>query len=384
MAINMANRNTLFASVFVDALAQLGLKHAVIGAGSRSTPLTMAFVEHEGIETYSFIDERSAGFFGLGLARASKEPVALVCTSGTAGANFFPAVIEANYSEVPLLVLTTDRPPELRESGSNQTIDQIKLFGNHVRWFHDMGLPEAKANRQQLRYVQSIAMRAIQTSQYPIPGAIHLNFPFRKPLEPTLVEGDVLEDIQVDALPSVPDYEISTPYLEDIERINSALEGVSRGMILCGPRSEHVATECVVLAKRLGFVLVADGLSGARFSVPDAYDFVLTQYESYIHELSCAPPELVIRIGDMPTSKQLNAYIGKLPQDTRVMHISENGRWHDDQFRTDEILWTHFEALFNQLLAQAEAGDPDEDWVQGFISAEGIAKGIAAGQEERR
>jgi len=139
----MSNRNTLWANVFVDELARAGLKAVCIAPGSRSTPLTVAFARHGGIKIYTHLDERSAGFFALGLALASDVPVALLCTSGTAAANFFPAIIEAHMSRVPLIVITADRPPELRHSGANQTIDQVKLYGDQVLWSVDVGLPEA-------------------------------------------------------------------------------------------------------------------------------------------------------------------------------------------------------------------------------------------------
>jgi 2-succinyl-5-enolpyruvyl-6-hydroxy-3-cyclohexene-1-carboxylate synthase len=136
------NPNMVWAEIFVDELARCGLQDVCIAPGSRSTPLTLAFYAHPNIRIHSHLDERSAGFFGLGLALAADRPVALLCTSGSAGANFFPAIIEAYMSQVPLLVLTADRPPELRHSGANQTIDQIKLFGDHVLWAVDAALPE--------------------------------------------------------------------------------------------------------------------------------------------------------------------------------------------------------------------------------------------------
>ncbi len=141
------NRNFLWTRVFVDELARAGLRSVCIAPGSRSTPLTMAFAEHDGIRIYPHLDERSAAFFALGLALATEEPVALVCTSGSATANFFPAIIEAHESRVPLLVLTTDRPPELRYSGANQTIDQVKMYGDYALWSVDTPLPEANLPR---------------------------------------------------------------------------------------------------------------------------------------------------------------------------------------------------------------------------------------------
>jgi 2-succinyl-5-enolpyruvyl-6-hydroxy-3-cyclohexene-1-carboxylate synthase len=179
------NRNTLYAQTFVDALVRAGLKAVCIAPGSRSTPLTLAFAMNEDVQVYSHLDERSCAFFALGLAMASRKPVAMVCTSGTAAANFFPAIIEANMSRVPLLVLTADRPHELRHSGANQTIDQVKLYGDHVLWSVDMALPEENPPAVAIRNVQTMAARAYATAnghmEWRRKGVVHLNFPFRKP-----------------------------------------------------------------------------------------------------------------------------------------------------------------------------------------------------------
>ena len=182
------NPNLRWATLFVDGLAQAGLTAVVISPGSRSTPLTLAFHAHPQIETFVHLDERGAGFFGLGMAIASDKPVALVCTSGTAVANYFPAIIEAQMSQVPLLILTGDRPHELRHSGANQTIDQVKLFGDQVLWFVDMSLPEADPPEAALRNVQATAVRAYAAANGLCKGPVHVNFPFRKPLQPTAEE----------------------------------------------------------------------------------------------------------------------------------------------------------------------------------------------------
>ena len=187
--MNTANRNTIWSGIFAAELRKLGLDSVCIAPGSRSTPLAIAFAE-SGLHIYTHSDERSAAYFALGLARASRKPVALVCTSGTAAANIFPAIDAANYTETPLLVLTPDRPAELRESGANQTIDQLKLYGDHVRWFVDVPAPEANFSKHLFRYLQTLAARAWETSQSPLPGPVHLNFPFRKPLEPIDVPND--------------------------------------------------------------------------------------------------------------------------------------------------------------------------------------------------
>src|SRR5690606_9090424 len=186
----MSNRNVLWTDVFVDELARAGLKAVCIAPGSRSTPLTLAFARHGDIKIYAHLDERSAAFFALGLALASDEPVALVCTSGTAAANFFPAIVEAHMSRVPLLVITADRPPELRYSGANQTIDQIKMYGDYALWSVDAPLPEANPAALTIRSLRTLANRAYAKANGIRKGVVHINMPFRKPLEPIPVAGD--------------------------------------------------------------------------------------------------------------------------------------------------------------------------------------------------
>ncbi|HNS40471.1 MAG TPA: 2-succinyl-5-enolpyruvyl-6-hydroxy-3-cyclohexene-1-carboxylic-acid synthase [Promineifilum sp.] len=179
-----SNPNTHWMSIFVEELVANGLKAVCIAPGSRSTPLTLAFAAQQGVKIYRHLDERSAGFFALGLAQATRRPVALVCTSGTAAANFHPAIIEAYYAHVPLLVLTADRPDELRGSGANQTIDQIKMYGDHVRWSVEAPTPQNDAPDVVLRYLHTLAARAYAAADGQVKGPVHLNFPFRKPLEP--------------------------------------------------------------------------------------------------------------------------------------------------------------------------------------------------------
>ncbi len=180
----ITNPNLISSQIFVNALAQGGLQAVCIAPGSRSTPLTLAFTAHPDIEVYLHLDERSAAFFALGMALATEKPVALVCTSGSAAANFFPALVEATMSGVPLLLLTTDRPHELRHSGANQTIDQVKLYGDQVLWSVDMPIPQADAPAVALRNLHALATRALAVADGIVKGPVHVNFPFRKPLEP--------------------------------------------------------------------------------------------------------------------------------------------------------------------------------------------------------
>ena len=180
--IDFRNVNTLWTSVLVETCQRLGLTTAVISPGSRSTPLTVAFARHPQIETIPILDERSAAFFALGRAKRTGIPTVLICTSGTAGANFYPAVVEATQSHIPLIILTADRPPELRNCRAGQTIDQIKLYGSYPNWYCELALPEASLGM--LRYLRQNIIQAWERSLYPLPGVIHLNLPFREPLAP--------------------------------------------------------------------------------------------------------------------------------------------------------------------------------------------------------
>uniref|UniRef100_UPI000E27C473 2-succinyl-5-enolpyruvyl-6-hydroxy-3- cyclohexene-1-carboxylic-acid synthase n=1 Tax=Halorussus litoreus TaxID=1710536 RepID=UPI000E27C473 len=248
------NRNTLWARTLADELAAGGVDAVCVAPGSRSTPLTVAFARHDEISVYSHLDERSAAFFALGRAKRTGKPTPLVCTSGTAAANFHPAVIEANQARVPMVVLTADRPPELRDSGANQTIDQGKLYGDAVRWYRELAEPAADARK--LRSLRTTAGRALAQATGTPPGPVHLNVPFRKPLEPVEVPGDVPDDFadenplaaegrvemssdaDTDARPR-PFVETAQGRLElndaDLARVRNAVESTARGLIVVGP-----------------------------------------------------------------------------------------------------------------------------------------------------
>src|SRR4249919_434713 len=184
------NANIALASAFVEELARGGVRHAVISPGSRSTPLAVALWRQPEIDVTVIVDERSAAFFALGAAQASSTPVAILCTSGTAAANYLPAMIEADELAIPLIALTADRPPELRGIGAGQAIDQLKLYGSSVRWFCEVGTHEADDSG--LLHYRSTACRAFAVARgEPRPGPAHLNLAWREPLAPVAIEGDV-------------------------------------------------------------------------------------------------------------------------------------------------------------------------------------------------
>src|SRR5437867_12188516 len=185
-----ANPTYVYIGAFVNELQRAGVRNVVICPGSRSTPLALAFAAQAGIRTWMQVDERSAAYFGLGMAKQLRQPVALLCTSGTAAANFMPALVEAKLTHVPLLVLTADRPYELRDNGASQSIDQNRLYGIYTKWFVEMALPEA--TDAALRYIRTIAARATASARAIPAGPVHLNFPFREPLTPEPIPGQTL------------------------------------------------------------------------------------------------------------------------------------------------------------------------------------------------
>ncbi len=275
------NPSTAFATVLVDELVRCGLAEAVIAPGSRSAPLAMALhaassAPETGLRLHVRIDERSASFLALGLAKASGRPVAVVCTSGTAAAHFHAAVIEADEAGVPLIVLTADRPPELRGTGANQTIDQIKLYGDAVRWFCEAGVPEDQPG--QVAYWRSLACRAWSLSAgngAVYPGPVHLNLPFRDPLVPDLAgppggtgavaragAGDWHEPLDGRAGGQPWTRVVASGAVDDSQPALD-LDWTERGLVVAGDGAADPAG-VVGLAEAAGWPLLAEPSSGAR------------------------------------------------------------------------------------------------------------------------
>lgn len=313
---------TEYLAAFITGLIHAGVGDVVISPGSRSTPLAMLMAEHEEMNTIINIDERSAGFFALGMAKASRKPVALLCTSGTAAANYYPAIIEASLSRVPLIVLTADRPHELRDIGAPQAINQIHLYGEHVRWFAEMALPESG----QENYAKTAGVRAVKEAMGQLKGPVHLNFPFREPLIPLL---DPYPFKREESAISIENGHLTAPS-ETFEKLAQEWQAVKRGLIICGPIDEPSFSEAVqTLAFKLGFPILADPLSQLRSSsstesmVIDSYDAILKSEAA-----DFLKPELIIRFGGMPVSKPLSLFVKKLRNVEHVIIDSGSG-WRD-------------------------------------------------------
>lgn len=357
------NAGQALATVLVDELVRNGLSHACVAPGSRSTPVAMAFAAHPGIRTHVLLDERSASFCALGIAKATGVPAAILCTSGTAAANFHPAVIEADRSRTPLLVLTADRPPELRGSGANQTIDQIKLYGDTVRWFCEVGVPEALP--VSVPYWRSTGCRAWAEALGSPPGPVHLNLALRDPLVPVPDEVGFAHPLDGRA-GDEPWTRTGRPVVGlaagDRQRLADLLAGAGRCLVVAGaaPGGTEAAR---ALAEAGGWPLLADPLSGAR-SGPAA----ISAYEALLRHPGFAAgmrPDLVVRVGRTGTSKPLAGFLGP---DVRQVVIDPDGEWADPDRRAGWIIRAD-PGLLESLVVPA-AGRP---WTGRWLRAEQVA-----------
>jgi 2-succinyl-5-enolpyruvyl-6-hydroxy-3-cyclohexene-1-carboxylate synthase len=352
------NPSTAFGTVLADELARCGLREVVVAPGSRSAPLAIAFYELERagrVRLHVRIDERSASFTALGLAKASRRPVAVVCTSGTAAANFHPAVIEAAESAVPLLVLTADRPPELRGTGASQTVDQIKLYGSAVRWYADAGVPESRPGM--VGYWRSLACRAwahASGATGTLPGPVHLNLPFRDPLVP---DSGSVASLTLDAGPAAAPADADWPEPLDGRAdgqpwtrfaaggevpgagdARSALElpWAERGVVVCGDGDYDVAA-LAALAERAGWPVLAEPSSGARRG-PNAltgYQYLLASPEF----MAAYRPDVIISAGRPGLSRPQTALLA-LARSRPARHVVVTqgpGLWADPQRAATDV-----------------------------------------------
>jgi 2-succinyl-5-enolpyruvyl-6-hydroxy-3-cyclohexene-1-carboxylate synthase len=351
---------------FCDELARCGLQHACTAPGSRCTPIVLSLVREPRIHSWSHLDERCAGFFALGAAKRSGRPVAVTCTSGTAGVNLAPAVIEAAHARVPLIVLTADRPPELREVGAGQTIDQVKLYGDAVKWFFEVGVDTATA--ETLRWIRTLACRAYWSAADGPPGPVHLNFPLREPLilDESLPGDDTGRD---DDRPYVM---FDGPV---VDVASGGRHPFGRIVIVAGAeRDPFAGRELAGFAARAGIPLLADPLSGARQG-----SAVIAHYDLLLRDPQFAGahrPEFVIRTGDLPTSKPLRAWLESL--DAAQIAIDPDEIWHDPAAVVGMRVHASTRALLDSLTA-AEVIPSTPEWLAGWRAADDAAGAAMAG-----
>lgn len=373
--MDKTNRNTALCSALVEELRLSGLRHACIAPGSRSAPLALAFWNDPDVNVFSHVDERSAGYFAIGLAQQSRRSVAVLTTSGTAAANLYPAVVEAREARVPLVVITADRPPELRDTGAGQTIDQLKLYGSFVRWFFELGVQQA--DDAGLTHFRSVADRAYATALGPPAGPVHLNVPLQEPLHPEPVTGDVtastaqaLQGGKTHPLTSVTTV-AAKPSDEIVDELASVISGHSRGVIVAGRTTDTSLSDSVsALSTATGYPILAEPISQLRCGGHDLrqvvahYDLILRNPPEELR------PDLVIRVGDMPTSKELREWLKReLPTQ---MVLDPSLSWHEPTKVAERILKLDPLAVC-EALAGAVSKDKS-DWIDRWIEADGVAK----------
>lgn len=347
---------TKYVNTIVATLLAQGIKHVVISPGSRSTPLAYAFSHVKEIEVYRQVDERAAGFFAVGLAKASGEPTVLLCTSGTAAANYYPAVVEAKYARVPLIVLTADRPHELREVGAPQAINQVNLYGEHVKWAVDFPIPDAAV--QTLPFIERHMARAVAISKAAPIGPVHVNIPFREPL---LIDFEELPAVNVK-----PHFASDiTPSVESLTLLHETVRETSKGVIVVGELPTVVNRDLFwSFVRRLKWPVIVETLSNFRSDVPeDCMPYVISTYDAFLKQedvKKLLAPETVIRFGAQPVSKFLMQFIAETAQHYIV--VDESPLFRDSYAATSQFV----HATIGTWLLDIHVSEIDADYTSNW------------------
>jgi 2-succinyl-5-enolpyruvyl-6-hydroxy-3-cyclohexene-1-carboxylate synthase len=372
--VSAPNLNALWARTLIDALGRSGVRHVCVTPGSRSTPLTIAVHEHPDLTPWLHLDERASAFFALGLAKATRTPVALVCTSGTAAANYLPAIIEAEMSGVPLIVLTADRPATLRASGASQTMDQVHLFGHHVRTYLETPLPEPSlAELRRLVAGVSHACQLARTEAAPV----HLNVPFADPLAPLEKDREAIAALEATCAHELFEVTTSRATFDPavVDRLVDRLARAERGLIVLGPETDP-DLPIEAFAAATGFPVLADVASRHRFQ-PGADGRVCGHFEAFL----CSPafrelaPDLVVRFGGLPTSATLNQALAQWGTETIL--IQRDLRRRDPEALVNWLIQADPTALLSALPPSWTSRTLPE-WRSRFKLAERAARQVLA------
>ncbi len=374
------NRNILWTETFANELSSSGVKYVALSPGSRNTPLTFAFANNKKFKTYINIDERSSGFFALGLAKASGTPVAVVCTSGTATAELYPAIVEAYQQRVPLIICTADRPPELLNRGANQTINQRNLYKNHIRQFEDVGLPEP--DFKELLQLKEITRHAVYTASIGSRGPVHLNFPFRKPFEPHTFTDEI--DQKILTLNSKISNKnvfkrtitLTKPGRE--KHFNNIFKLISKrekGFIIIGPDhyDKKFLINCQKLSEKLNYPILADGTSQIRFGSHKAGN-IITNFDAFLRSEKFTReniPDIILQFGRTITSKALDTFLGKI--DPPRFMINEYGDWFDPSIKATAAYACKpylFCEIMNNKISSSTIKRKSDKWLNTFKQAE--------------
>ncbi len=392
------NLSLAWAGAAAEELARSGVRHVVVSPGSRSAPLALAFAAHPGLCDHPILDERSAAFFALGLARATREPVALACTSGTAAANYLPAVVEAHHGAVPLVLLTADRPPDLRDCGAGQTIDQVGLYGRCVRFSFDA--PSPSAGDEAFRHLRVLVCRAVACARGPCAGPAHLNLPFGEPLAPVVVPRERAALRERGALARggregapftrVDPAQGLLPDEGVLERLAGELSNEPRGWIAAGPldASPGLAEALQGLAGACGWPVLADALSQLRTG-PDAGGWLVDAHDALLRDagfLERAAPRAVLRFGALPTSKAFRLCLEARPG-LRQWVVDPAG-WSEPTSLASELVRSDPLLLCRELAKRVRPRRGDEvrafrsQWVQAGTVARSALRAALARRSE--
>ena len=362
----------LLVDALVDELARAGIADAVTSPGSRNTPLLQALAAREGLRTHAVIDERTAGFVALGLVKATGRAVVLCCTSGSAVSQYLPAVVEAHHARLPLLLLTADRPAELRDVGAGQTIDQLGPFAPVLRWQHEVAVDTADAPT--LRYARTLAARALRAAEgggSTGAGPVQLNLPLREPL---VVDADLLAADAGEGRPDGAPWVRRTgvpgrPDDDAVEHVGRLLAARPRAVLVAGRHEEdaRLGPALAALCELLAVPLLADPLSGARRGRA-----AVARYDALLAAEGRNPgivgtPDLVLRLGDLPTSKPLRAWLRGLPADVPQVHVSADGAWQDPDGVLSDVVEAAPLPLLERLAPRLAHAPRDPEWLAAWV-----------------
>lgn len=386
------NRNIIWSKIFIDQLAALGVRYACISPGSRSTPLTYVLSKNRKIKSFINIDERSSTFFALGLAKSTGKPVIVVTTSGTAVAELYPAIIEAYQQRTPLIVCTADRPPELIGTGANQTINQHNIYKNHIRWFRDLGLPSI--GETGFHHLQKIAIKAYQISLTDDRGPVHLNFPFRKPLEPFSYTDEISRKIssikpQKYLIKKTSPTSVNSGINKMIGRLIDELVKYDKGIIIAGPMEydRELIKDIKKLSELLKYPVFADGLSQLRCNAVKKDKNIISNFSSILKSENFVrehEPDIILQFGRTPTSSVFESFLEETNADRYL--INNYGDKFDQTRNAKSILAFEPKTFLENLLSsikQKKNTRHKSSWLKDFIYAEEISEKVKAGIIEK-
>jgi 2-succinyl-5-enolpyruvyl-6-hydroxy-3-cyclohexene-1-carboxylate synthase len=364
---------------FTDELVRCGVREACTSPGSRSTPLVLSLAREPRLRSTSHVDERAGAFFALGLAKATGRPAVLACTSGTAAANYAPAVIEAHEARVPLLVLTADRPPELRDLGAGQTIDQVKLYGSAAKWY--LEVDDHPATPARVRWLRQLACRAVWTALEGRPGPVHLNFALREPL--------VLDAPLPDEEPGGGGRANGRPWVTRpgratapdpglLDALATELEQRPRALLVAGrqERDPRLPAALAAFAARAGIPLLAEPTSGARRG-----EAAVAHYDALLRDPAFGErrrPDLVLRVGDLPTSKPLRQWLHGLGEAALQIAFDPENAWQDPAGAAATLLPADPRAVLEALTGRLPRKPRDRGWLEQWTGPDRAAAGAIA------